>query len=77
MFASRSGANESLELEVVNVDNALKSGNPVRKLLAIANLETKSLSGKFVHVSSETLGQNVSFLARGGCKLHGDILVFD
>ena len=55
-FASRSDANESLEHEVVNMHNTLKSGHPVHKLQAITNLEAKSLSGKFVHVSSETLG---------------------
>ena len=69
-------SNESLKHEVVNVLNTLKSGNPTQKLQAITNLEPKSLYGKFVHVGSETLGLNISFLVHRVYKgLHEDILM--
>ena len=57
--------------------NTHKSGSPTHKLQAITNLESESSSGKFMHVCSETLGQYISFLARRGYKVHGDILMFD
>ena len=76
-FAFNSDANEILEHEVDNVLSTHTPGNPTHNLQAIANLETKSLSGKLMHVRSQTLCKNVSFLVRGGYKLRRDVLMLD
>ena len=48
----------------------------MRKLQAIANLESEALSSKFMHVRSQTLECQLSG-ERGGYKLRRRILVFD
>ena len=74
MFAFNSEVNESLEHDGRQVHILHKSGNPMH-LQAITYLESKSLSGKFMCICSQTLGQDVSFLVSRLYKLHGNILM--
>ena len=70
MFAFHSDVNERLEHEVNNRHITDKSGRSMHKLQAIANLESKALSSKFMHICSQTLGEYVSFLVSRRDELH-------
>ena len=76
MFAFNSDVNESLQCDVNQVHSPNKSVNPIISQ-AITYLESKSLSGKFMCICSQTLGQDVSFLMSRRYKLHRNILMLN
>ena len=69
--------NESLEHGVSQVHNPLKSGKSHASSQAITNLESKSLTGKFMCICSQTFGKNISFVVSCWYKLHGEVLMLN